>query len=196
MVKNNRGGYCFEMNGLFSIILKQLGFKVTDLLARVIRDGAELTAKTHQVLLVEIGDVKYLADVGFGNKGITAPIIFKENIEQMQFTQIYRIVNSKYGYSLQCKDDIDYLSLYTFTIEECLPVDYDMSNFYSYANPKSIFRSMKFITKPTLEGRLTMTGNQMKILHNGQETVTVLSSDKEYIECLHKYFGIDMERVN
>src|SRR5690554_2922341 len=34
IIQNKRGGYCFEMNGLFSIVLKELGFKVTDLLAR------------------------------------------------------------------------------------------------------------------------------------------------------------------
>jgi N-hydroxyarylamine O-acetyltransferase len=58
IVLNRRGGYCFEMNGIFSIVLKKMGFKVTDLLARVTIDGTNYTAKTHQVLLVETGHTR------------------------------------------------------------------------------------------------------------------------------------------
>lgn len=54
-----------NMNGLFSIILKELGFKVTNLLARVATDGENYSAKTHQTLLVEIDDKRWLADVSF-----------------------------------------------------------------------------------------------------------------------------------
>lgn len=196
IVENKRGGYCFEMNGLFSLVLKQLGFKVTNLLARRTIDGVVFNAKTHQVLMVEIGAEKYLVDVGFGNTGITAPVLIKENVEQLQFTHTYRLVNDlKHGYMLQRKVDGDYLCMYAFTLEECIPIDYEMSNFYCYANPNSYFRSMKFITKPTLEGRLTLTDNHLEILENGHITEKVLSSDEEYNEYLLKHFGIDLELI-
>lgn len=197
IVKNKRGGYCFEMNGLFSFVLKQLGFKVTDLLARVSRDGVAYGAKTHQVLMIEIGDEKYLADVGFGNNGITAPILFRENVEQHQFMNTYRIVNDlKHGYVLQRKVEGNFLNMYVFTLEECNPIDYEVSNFYCYANSNSVFRSMKFITKPTTNGRLTLTDNHLKILDNGSITEEVISSDEEYNMCLLRNFGIDWKLVN
>ena len=53
IVKERRGGYCFEMNGIFSLVLQEMGFKVTNLLARVTVDGIHYTTKTHQAILVE-----------------------------------------------------------------------------------------------------------------------------------------------
>jgi arylamine N-acetyltransferase len=74
IVTNRRGGYCFEMNGLFSLVLQKLGFNVTNLLARGTMDGINFTTKTHQVILVENNGKRWLADVGFGNDGIIAPL--------------------------------------------------------------------------------------------------------------------------
>lgn len=194
IVKNKRGGYCFEMNGLFSIVLKQLGFKVTDLLARVSRDGVVFNAKTHQVLMVEIGNDRYLADVGFGNNGLAAPILLSENIDQPQFMHTYRLVNDQeHGYVLQRKADGSYHNMYAFTLEECISMDYEVANFYCYANPNSVFRAMKFITRPTMQGRLTLTDRHLKILDNGMLTEKILSSDEEYKMYLLEHFGLDWE---
>ena len=52
IVRERRGGYCFEMNGIFSLVLQEMGFKVTNLLARVTIDGIHYTTKTHQAILV------------------------------------------------------------------------------------------------------------------------------------------------
>ena len=85
IVNNRRGGYCFEMNGIFSIALREMGFRVTNLLARVTIDGMNYTSKTHQVILVEAGDKKWLADVGFGNDGITAPLLLVRILTRNSF---------------------------------------------------------------------------------------------------------------
>jgi len=50
IVKNRRGGYCFEMNGIFSVALKSMGFRVTNLLARVTIDGMNFTSKTSKLI--------------------------------------------------------------------------------------------------------------------------------------------------
>ena len=92
IVKERRGGYCFEMNGIFSLVLQEMGFKVTNLLARVAVDGIHYTTKTHQAILVETGGNTWLADVGFGNDGIIAPLILEENTEQRQFAHTYRLI--------------------------------------------------------------------------------------------------------
>jgi N-hydroxyarylamine O-acetyltransferase len=76
MIAGGRGGYCFEQNMLFRGGLRSLGYKVTSLQARVVR-GLEIDAPRpmlHMVLLVELPEGLFLADVGFGNLAPTAAL--------------------------------------------------------------------------------------------------------------------------
>ncbi|MBI1256967.1 MAG: acetyltransferase [Chloroflexi bacterium] len=73
LVTRRRGGWCYEMNGLFAWALRELGFEVTLLASNVQReftgDGSQ---GTHLILRVDL-DRPYLVDVGFGN-GILEPL--------------------------------------------------------------------------------------------------------------------------
>jgi N-hydroxyarylamine O-acetyltransferase len=68
IVNRKRGGWCYEMNGLFGWVLKQIGFQVTRSAGAVLRNerGAEAIGN-HLVLKVELGGGMMLADVGFGD---------------------------------------------------------------------------------------------------------------------------------
>ena len=44
IVERRRGGFCYELNGAFAALLRELGFKVTLLSARVPRDGWKFLA--------------------------------------------------------------------------------------------------------------------------------------------------------
>lgn len=196
IVENRRGGYCFEMNGLFSFILKELGFKVTDLLARVSVDENVYSAKTHQVLMVEIGEKRWLVDVGFGRNGITAPLLLEEGIDQSQFNDIYRVIKDpKFGYVLQEKIDNKYVSMYAFTLDQCYPADYIMSNHFTSSFPDSLFLKTQFCTMPTKEGRITLTGEHFKIIKNGQVSEKKIFNDAEFNELLKKYFDVDLDLI-
>ncbi len=54
IVKHRRGGFCYELNGLFSRLLQQLGFQVTLLSARVTENGKIGQEFDHLVLLVQL----------------------------------------------------------------------------------------------------------------------------------------------
>lgn len=193
IVTGNRGGYCFEMNGLFAYILRELGFKVTTLLARVFREPAVFSAKTHMVILVEIDGKKWLADVGFGGNGICEPVLFEEGLEQSQYTNTYKIVkDEKLGYILQYKTEDGYTNMYVFTLEECYPQDYILSNHFTSTYPESWFTKVRIFTRPTGEGRVTLVDGDLKIAAGGKVTECKMASDAEYNETLKKYFGIDL----
>lgn len=196
IVKNRRGGYCFEMNGIFSIVLKKLGFKVSNLLARVSIDGINYSAKGHQVILVEIDGTRWLADVGFGNDGIIAPLLLEKDIDQMQFAHTYRLItHPKFGYALQKKSEDGYNYSYAFTLEECYPNDFEMSNHYTATFPESFFMKMRMCTMPTKEGRITLTDNQFKIIENGKVTETKIENDEDLGRYLKQYFKLDLEKI-
>src|SRR5262245_29294384 len=56
LIHERRGGYCFEHNLLFGHVLRALGFRVTDLAARVLwnRPQGAVTPRGHMLLLVEV----------------------------------------------------------------------------------------------------------------------------------------------
>jgi N-hydroxyarylamine O-acetyltransferase len=72
IVGRRRGGWCFEMNGVFGWALSELGFRVTRLSGGVMREmNGALAEGNHLVLRVDLDEGVYLADVGFGDGPIT-----------------------------------------------------------------------------------------------------------------------------
>ena len=68
LVGQRRGGWCYEMNGLFGEALQQIGFEVTRVSCGVMRHvGGEERRGTHLALLVRLDGEDWLADVGFGS---------------------------------------------------------------------------------------------------------------------------------
>jgi N-hydroxyarylamine O-acetyltransferase len=196
MVKERRGGYCFEMNGLFSLVLQEMGFKVTNLLAKVTIDGIHYTTRTHQAILVEIGNRKWVADVGFGNDGIIAPLILEENTEQTQFAHTYRLItHATLGYVLQKKREDGYDPLFAFTLEECSPEDFLMSNHFTATFPGSFFLTMRMCTMPTKDGRITLTDEHFKVVKNNVVLDTPIANEYEFGTVLKEHFNLDLALI-
>ena len=68
IVNRGRGGWCYEMNGVFGWALGELGFDVTRATGAVVRSlKGETSNGNHLVLQVVLDEGTYLADVGFGD---------------------------------------------------------------------------------------------------------------------------------
>lgn len=73
IVVGDRGGWCYEQNGLFGWALSEIGFDVTRLAAAVMRpDRGDVSKASHLCLQVRCADstADYLVDVGFGGSMI------------------------------------------------------------------------------------------------------------------------------
>lgn len=68
IVLDHRGGYCFELQGLFKELLEALGFSVTQYAARFLDEGPHIQMRRHRVLVVTLGKRRYLVDVGVRNE--------------------------------------------------------------------------------------------------------------------------------
>ncbi len=73
LVTRRRGGWCYEMNGLFAWALREIGFDVTLLAGTVGRATGGATAEGNHLLMRVALDRDYVADVGFGN-GFIEPL--------------------------------------------------------------------------------------------------------------------------
>src|SRR5581483_7566583 len=83
IVYKHRGGFCYELNGLFARLLQQSGFRVTLLSAEVAGDDGTFSPEfDHLTLLIHsLSDSDWLADVGFGDS-FRQPLRFKAELEQ------------------------------------------------------------------------------------------------------------------
>ena len=90
IVGRKRGGFCYELNGLFAWLLRALGFKVSMLSAEVVNSsGAYGPAFDHMTLLVQLRE-PWLVDVGSGDF-FGKPRTFVEGLEQVQRARAYRL---------------------------------------------------------------------------------------------------------
>src|SRR4051812_12177646 len=105
MVRDGRGGYCFEQNLLFFHALKALGFSVLGLAARVLWNVPEgvITPRSHMLLRVDVGDEPYIADVGFGGQVLTGPLRLEPDTEQATPHEPFRLLRAGEGFVLQSR---------------------------------------------------------------------------------------------
>ncbi|HEX8655922.1 MAG TPA: arylamine N-acetyltransferase [Hymenobacter sp.] len=192
LVEERRGGYCYEVNGLFRLVLQELGFSVTSLVGRNLIAGHPLRPRAHQVLRVEVAGQPWLADLGFGANGLIEPIPLAAGPEHLQGFDCYRLHAAPHGnYHLQLHLQGTWQSLYTFTLDEAQPSDFQMMNFFYSQSPDSPFRKQRICTLAAPDFRVSLVDQELKIRRpDGHITATTLVGDEAYEQALQTHFGI------
>lgn len=195
IVARRRGGYCFELNALFGWLLRELGYSVTDLVARFWRDESNLPPKQrHHVLKVEVGGDFYLCDVGVGGIVPRRPIKMVEGLAQQQGEECYLLERDHdYGWSLCELNHGEWRRIYTFTEEPKLPKDFIMATFWCENAPDSIFINNAMLAIRTQEGRNTLAGEQFRIFTSKGVNSFIPQTKEDYDLALLTYFGIVKE---
>jgi N-hydroxyarylamine O-acetyltransferase len=193
LVGQRRGGYCFEHNLLLAAVLREFGFGVTQLAARVRHRTTALLPRTHMLLLVEAEGSRWLADVGFGGEGLLLPVPFGSGAEVRHSAWSYRVVKEADGqWVLQSLRDGSWCDLYAFTLEPQQAVDYELANHYTSTHPKSRFVQTLTVQLPGPERRLILRNRE--IVEDRGETVTTrrLAGDEEVHRILNESFGLEL----
>lgn len=192
LIGEERGGYCYELNGLFRLVLQQLGFSVTCLVGRNLLAGYPLRPRAHQILLVEVAGQPWLVDLGFGTNGLIEPIPLAVGPEHFQFFDAYRLQAApQHNYHLQLHMQGEWQSLYTFTLDEAQPSDYQMMNFYYSQAPDSPFRKQRICTLAAPDFRVSLVDRELKIRRaDGSIAVSLLTDDEAYEHALGTLFGL------
>lgn len=176
VVEQGKGGFCFELNGLFACLLRQLGYKVTEYAARYLRGESELPMRRHRVLRVEAADGVWCCDVGIGEVCPRYPLRLVEGVEQPQFDECYRFDKDAFlGWVLMDLHKGEWRRFYSFTEEPQLPQDYDALCLYCEKSPKSPFIHSEMFSLKTPTGRITLDGNVYKEFVDGEVFVKELN---------------------
>ena len=193
IVRRRRGGFCYELNGLFAGLLRALGFEVTMLSARVANAAGIFGPDfDHMALLVTLAE-RWLVDVGFGDSFLQ-PLRLDEQNDQVQGNRSYRIDREgEYRALLQRSFDREWKHQYRFT-----PKPYHYSDFaemcrYHQTSPESHFTKERICSRATNEGRVTLSGLRFIVTAgDGKRQEQMLTNPEDYATILRDHFGIVM----
>ena len=194
IVERRRGGFCYEANGLFAALLRELGFDVVMLSAGVANaEGSFGPDFDHMTLMVSL-EQRWLVDVGFGDSFLE-PLLLDERREQVQGSRAYRIVPDGAHLILMQRDgdDDEWKVQYRFTLQPHEYADYAEMCRYHQTSPQSHFTKARICSRATEEGRITLS--EMRFIttsKNGGRQERTVTNQEEYAAILHEQFGIVM----
>lgn len=195
LVHTGRGGYCFEQNELFGLVLEKLGFAFTMLGARVLwRQGEEaVTPRTHKLLLVHLPGGSVLADVGFGGAVCTGMLDLVPDIPQATPHERFRLLRLGDEWLQQIEIGGEWLSTYRFDLIPQLSVDYELANWWTSANPSSHF-TFSLIAALSPPGRRLALRNFEYSIHNfgGTSERRLLKDPEQVCQILERDFGLSL----
>lgn len=192
IVSNRRGGFCYELNGLFGALLRQLGYDVKMISARVCERGKIGREFDHMVLTVNLRG-EWLVDVGFGDSFLE-PIRIEVGKKQKDPAGYFRINghDSPYLRLESSQDDLEYAAKYLFTLVERQLEDYEEMCEYHQTSAESSFTWERVCTIATENGRTTLRDQSLIETVNGNKTVRQVTDAGEYEQILRDRFGIEI----
>ncbi|HEY0384838.1 MAG TPA: arylamine N-acetyltransferase [Pyrinomonadaceae bacterium] len=193
IVTERRGGFCYEVNGLFAALLRTLGFDVQMLSAGVANaEGGFGPDFDHMTLLVTL-ERRWLSDVGFGDS-FREPLLLDERSVQVQGRRAYKLLPEDAHLILFQRHEGDaWKPQYRFTLESHTFSDFAEMCRYHQTSAESHFTRARVCTRATEEGRVTLS--EMRLIttsEEGERQERTLKSSAEYAEILSEQFGIVM----
>jgi len=193
IVGRRRGGFCYEANGLFAALLRELGFDVAMLSAGVTNaEGGFGPDYDHMALMVSL-EQRWLVDVGFGDSFLE-PLLLDERGEQVQGERAYRILPDGAHLILSRRDKgEEWEAQYRFTLQPHEYADYAEMCRYHQTSPRSHFTRARLCSRATREGRITLS--EMRLIttsKDGGRQERILTGQEEYASVLREQFGIVM----
>ena len=192
IVSRKRGGFCYELNSLFSELLKGLGFRVEMLSARVrSADGSFSREFDHMLLKVALEEESYVADVGFGDSSLDPVRIEATNVH-LDARPDFAVVTANGGWELvRRQSDGSYVPDYCFTETRRQLSDFSEMCLFHQTSPESHFTQNRVCTKALPNGRLTISGMRRIETRDGIRRESALKSQEDLRTCLSKQFGIE-----
>lgn len=191
VVTRRRGGFCYELNGLFAALLRALGFEVVRLSAGVARaDGSFGPDFDHMTLMVLLEE-RWLADVGFGDS-FREPLRLDARGEQGQGDRAWRIDEDGTHLILLQREGAEgsWVPQYRFTLQPHEYADYAEMCRYHQTSPQSHFTRGRICSLATPDGRVSLSEMRLITTLGGVRQERLLESAEERAAALRELFGL------
>ena len=195
LVHGGRGGYCYEHNLLLGATLREMGFEVRDLAARV-RWGVpteQTRPRTHMLLLVSVSALRCIVDAGFGGLTLTGALRLDERGAQRTPHGLYRLLHAEDEYELQAQLGGGWESIYTFDLQPQRLPDYELTSWTLCNRPGSIFRNSLMVARVVRDQRCTLLNNALtERAPDGAAATRICTHADDLRSVLADTFGIDL----
>jgi N-hydroxyarylamine O-acetyltransferase len=201
IVTRRRGGFCYELNGLFAWLLTSLGYRVTPLSARVFSpDGSLGPEFDHLTLWVacpagsdKSAGERWLADVGFGEWSL-APLLLAPSPDPPPGQGAHWLTEQGGAWEYWQRDPAGAPERqYAFTLQpRQFPADFEPMCRYQQTAPESHFTQHRVCTLATPAGRITLSDRRWIVTENGQRQERAID-DAEFGRILKADFGITLD---
>lgn len=204
IVARRRGGYCFELNGLFGRLLKDLGYEVEEYFGRWLKDEPlKVPARRHRILKVTVEGREFIADVGVGQRTFLTPLEFVHDKVQNREGVDYRIVKNELGESVvEFLSDGKWIAFYSFDCAPQQPIDFTYVHYFCANDPASVFKNNLFVHLPNEKGRSSIATTQdpdtglmtqkLSVSMDGKSETYYLRNGEMLEAALKDFFGIEV----
>ncbi len=204
LLRQNRGGYCFELNGAFYLLLRALGFDAVMCPGRQLRHDARCAVPaTHCAILVFVEGKVRFCDVGYGGPAPRGSLELEceraQTVEDETFLFHARQTIFKKnaadprdsGWRILARESSRYPGR-ELHLMEVAPVHCHLCDFYGQNMLRSTGDSAYetvHVTRMTPEGYSDLTGDRLRVQENGRCTERTVHAE-ELSHVLKRYFDI------
>jgi len=199
IVRRRRGGFCYELNGAFALLLEAFGAQVTRVAARVYGETGLGPPLDHLALIVRPADGSgpWLADVGFGSHS-DYPLLLDAREDQVDPAGRFRLAGTYTG-DAAAAGDIDVLKdgqpQYRLETRERSLADCVPTCWWQQTSPLSHFTRSTICSRLTPGGRVSISGRMLIQTQDGTRTEQQLDTDDALLAAYRDHFGVVLSRV-
>lgn len=188
IVERRRGGYCYEVNGLFALALEAVGIPYRIVAARPMTYPVR-RPRTHMAIVALLDGEEWLCDLGFGGYGIREPLNLRwldQEIAQDYDTFMLTMVSDR-DYLLRSLVDGKWINLYEFNLCSQELLDFEPANYLNATHPDSIFVQGLIVVLQHESGKDMLNGDRLKSVSKGGSIVTSVKPEERQ-SILHTRF--------
>ena len=194
IVRQRRGGFCYELNGAFAALLTAVGFRVRLLSARVANEeGIASQEFDHLALRVDLENA-WLSDVGFGDNFLE-PLQLVSHIEPQDTVGSFRLIDAGERWRLERRQpDASWRLQYDFTLRPRQLSEFAGMCRYHQTSPDSHFTRNRVCSLAKSNGRVTLSGMSLITTANGRKEEQVLVTKADWHSALRDHFRIALDQ--
>ena len=193
VVDERRGGYCYELNGLFALLLRHLAYAVDLVSARVATGSGGLTEEFDHLALVVTSpqlDEPVLADVGFG-EGFIEPLPLRDGFERRERGLVVGLERrGELWVSRDRRDGDPWRDRFAFSLTPHLLGDFAERNEWQQTSPDSHFTRSRLASRLTPTGRVTVSDHRLITTTRDRREEVELAGEEAVRAALAEHFDI------
>ena len=192
IVRQRRGGWCYEMNGVMGWALGQIGFEVMRVSAGVMRARAgDAQLGNHLCLLVRL-DRPYLVDVGFGGS-LTEPLALEaaEREDRPYRIELSQLDKGFWRFAETAHGDGDAFS-FDFRAAPADEALFAKKCQFLQTDPASPFTQNLVVQRRAADTHLSLRGRVLATTHARRVEKRMLGSAEELVATLRDSFDLNV----